>query len=324
MRPRLTTRQNMQFRPPFYFRALNTVRGPDSQSFVLPDNRVLGFSEYGNPDGYPLMFFHGFPSSRLEASGLVGNKHGRNLRIIAPDRPGFGLSTFQEHRKIMDWPADVQALADHLEISRFAILGGSGGGPYALACAQLLPPKMLSAVGVLAGAPPIEAGKKDLSLMYRVMASLAQYGMLGMIVDTWVAVARVVANTPQGINAINGMLVKGQSEEEAQISIEDRREKLMRAVFEAYTQGSQATSQEALLLTDSWDIEFENVKYDKIQVWHGKDDANAPISMIRYMVDRLPYAVLREVEGTHYTMSEYLEEVLLQLVPESLSQRQST
>lgn len=81
-----------------------------------------------------------------------------DLRVIAPDRPGFGLSTFDARRRITDWPADVKALAAHLGITRFAILGGSGGAPYALACARALPADMVSAVGLYAAAAPWSVG----------------------------------------------------------------------------------------------------------------------------------------------------------------------
>lgn len=78
--------------------------------------------------------------------------------MIAPDRPGFGLSTFDARRRIADWPDDVRALAAHLGIARFAILGGSGGAPYALACARALPADMVSAVGLYAAAAPWREG----------------------------------------------------------------------------------------------------------------------------------------------------------------------
>lgn len=126
-----------------------------SQSLVLPDGRLLGYAEFGHPTGSPLLYFHGFPMSRLE--GWMTDKVARrqHIRVISVDRPGYGLSTFQPHRRITDWPADVQALASQLDISRFAVLGMSGGGPYALACAHSLPQEMLSAVGVMCGAPPV-------------------------------------------------------------------------------------------------------------------------------------------------------------------------
>ena len=100
-----------------------------------------------------LFFFHGFPSSRLEGAGVDKLVRRHNIRLISVDRPGFGLSTFQPGRRILDWPTDVEALATHLNLKRFAVLGGSGGGPYAVACAYSLPPEMLSSFNVATSSP---------------------------------------------------------------------------------------------------------------------------------------------------------------------------
>jgi hypothetical protein len=107
-------------------RRASSMAAHENQKLSLPDGRVLGFAEYGSPDGYPIIFFHGWPSSRLEGRGAhkLAKQHG--VRVICPDRPGFGLSTFQPGRRIADWPADVKALASHVGLSRFGILGGSG------------------------------------------------------------------------------------------------------------------------------------------------------------------------------------------------------
>jgi len=65
--------------------------------------------------------------------------------VIAPDRPGYGLSDFQPERAITDWPADVAETADLLRIGRFSVAGASGGGPYALGCAWRLPGRVTRA-----------------------------------------------------------------------------------------------------------------------------------------------------------------------------------
>ena len=118
--------------------------------FLLPDGRPLGWTEYGTPGGKPVFYFHGLPSSRLEAALTVPHAADLGLRVIAVDRPGFGHSGFQRGRRITDWPIDVAALADSLSIGPFAVLGTSGGGPYALACAALLPHRV-TAVALMCG-----------------------------------------------------------------------------------------------------------------------------------------------------------------------------
>lgn len=100
---------------------------------TLRDGRRLAYSEYGDPEGKPIFYFHGFPGSHHEVEYLGTAIGALHLRIIAPDRPGFGVSDFQPGRKFGDWPSDVIELADALGIKEFAVLGASGGGPYVLA-----------------------------------------------------------------------------------------------------------------------------------------------------------------------------------------------
>ena len=104
-----------------------------SQTFVLPSSsRTLGYHLRGTPSPTTptILYFHGFPTSRLEAALCARVPF--PLHIIVIDRPGLGLSTFQPNRRILDWPADVLALIDHLNIAAFYVLGDSGGAPYAL------------------------------------------------------------------------------------------------------------------------------------------------------------------------------------------------
>uniref|UniRef100_A0A8H7NIA3 AB hydrolase-1 domain-containing protein n=1 Tax=Bionectria ochroleuca TaxID=29856 RepID=A0A8H7NIA3_BIOOC len=103
---------------------------------------------YGSREGKPLLLFHGYPSSRLEASGVDELARRRGIRVISLDRPGNGLSTMQPNRTIMDWTVDIRAFAEGMKLDRFAIIGGSGGGPYALACAHALPREMVAGVGL--------------------------------------------------------------------------------------------------------------------------------------------------------------------------------
>ncbi len=119
---------------------------------VLPDGRTLAYAEFGQPDGYPVMYFHGAPSSRLEPL-LIGDAvlSRFGLRVIAPDRPGMGGSDFQPNRTFSDWPKDVIALANALGLEQFAVLGNSGGGPYVAVCAARIPERLTSAVIVSGG-----------------------------------------------------------------------------------------------------------------------------------------------------------------------------
>lgn len=128
------------------------------QTMKLPDGRLLGFAEYGAPEGDPVFLLHGTPGSHLwfAEDDPIAHEHG--LRLIAVDRPGYGLSDPKKGRKILDFPADVAALADHLKLEKFAVLGTSGGSVYAAACGYALPERVQKVVMVSAVAP-FENGK---------------------------------------------------------------------------------------------------------------------------------------------------------------------
>ena len=107
---------------------------------ILSDGRSLSFAEYGDRQGKPVFYFHGFPGSSLEAKLAEKISLDTRVRFIGVDRPGYGFSSFKPARTISDLADDVVELADGLDIGRFSILGVSGGGPYAAACAlQELP-----------------------------------------------------------------------------------------------------------------------------------------------------------------------------------------
>ena len=113
--------------------------GPASLSVRVPDGRSIALEEYGNPDGPVVLYFHGWPASRLEA-GLIPDLP---VRLLALDRPGYGRSSPQVGRTLLDWARDVAFVTERLGIERFHIAGLSGGGPFAAACAYALPERVL-------------------------------------------------------------------------------------------------------------------------------------------------------------------------------------
>ncbi|OJJ05251.1 hypothetical protein ASPVEDRAFT_31646 [Aspergillus versicolor CBS 583.65] len=305
---------------PMSIRIVNTVRSYSTrtkQSLSLPDGRTLSYAEYGIPSGTPLLYLHGFPSSRLEASAFDPIARSRNLRIIAPERPGYGQSTFQPNRQIRDYPADIQSLADHLNLPSFAVLGGSGGGPYALACAHSLPHHRLSGVGVLAGAGPWSAGMQYVSVSRRLTSLAATHTPVGfrLVLDGLVNALKWTVTTRPATRWINAWLEKQASSEKGTLSIDERRQMVLDMSFEAFAQGSGATVQEAVLLSHDWGFRFEDIAYDKVRIWHGVNDSNAPVEMIRYMAGRIPHCALTEFDDTHYTVARHIERILDELVP---------
>lgn len=284
----------------------------------LPDGRKLGFSEHGRKTDYPLMFMHGYPTSRLETLGIDDTARQHNLRIITPDRNGYGLTTFDPSRQIVDWPEDVKALAQHLDIKRFAVLGGSGGSPYALACAYRLPQSMLSGVGIMGGAGPCEAGSHHMSLPYRISAMAAHHwpASYRALWETLLWAFRRLLASPLGAQWIDGKLESHVGKQD-DMTTEELRDVISRQVFEAFRQGTEPVVHDARLLTSSWGIKFEDLLHNRVMIWHGTQDSNAPVQMIRYLAKRLPRCTLQEFEqDTHFTLHRHMDQILSELVPE--------
>jgi pimeloyl-ACP methyl ester carboxylesterase len=125
----------------------------------LDDGRRLGYARWGE-GRHPVIFsFHGGPGSRYMAAGAE-HADALSLQVISLERPGFGLSDPAPDRRITTWPADVVTVADRLGIDRFAVMGVSAGGPYALACAAVVPER-LTRVGVVSGALSPEFYERD-------------------------------------------------------------------------------------------------------------------------------------------------------------------
>ncbi|KAL1868287.1 hypothetical protein Daus18300_006011 [Diaporthe australafricana] len=145
--------------PKDYQYRLHLIAREGSSAFSLPDGRKIGYAQYGHPNGKPIISLHGILGSRLESALFDADAKAVGARIIAIERPGIGLSSPDprplRERTVLDHAKDVEALAEHLQLGRYAVLGTSGGGPYALSCAHALPSSAskpsLRAVAIVTG-----------------------------------------------------------------------------------------------------------------------------------------------------------------------------
>src|SRR4051794_34692857 len=148
---------------------------PDRASiYVLSGGLRIAVDESGDPRGFPVFFFHGWPASRLQGAGFGPDASTLGIRIIAPDRPGVGLSSPQPGRRLLDWPPIVEELAHVMGFARFGVLAVSGGGPYGLATAFALPSRVESAA-IVSGAPPLGPTTDPRHLMAAYRLLLATY-----------------------------------------------------------------------------------------------------------------------------------------------------
>jgi pimeloyl-ACP methyl ester carboxylesterase len=118
-----------------------------------PDGRTLAVAEWGDPNGIGLFALHGTPGGRIGYWMDPGIYARYGLRRLTVDRPGYGESTRHAGRSVADVVPDIETIANELGIDRFAVTGGSGGGPHALAIAALLGDRVLRCLADVSIAP---------------------------------------------------------------------------------------------------------------------------------------------------------------------------
>ncbi|MBB5353219.1 pimeloyl-ACP methyl ester carboxylesterase [Haloferula luteola] len=282
----------------------------ENERVELPDGRHLGFAEYGDPDGKPVMYFHGWPSSRYQAAFTDGPARERGLRILAPDRPGVGLSDPLPGRHFSDWPGDVAAFADALGIGSFSILGISGGGPYALASCVALPERIERAA-MICGAPPL-AEKSDRSHMHWAYRSLAGLKSFRRHAVPWVIplsewmIGRGAQHPP-----MSWMLKSVPPRDREALFTSGGWDMVTRSYLEAVRNGCDAMLTEGELYLEPWDFRPEEIRVP-MEIWHGTQDANLPCEVAQRLCQRIPTAHGNWIEGEgHYSIAVFYSNAAL-------------
>jgi pimeloyl-ACP methyl ester carboxylesterase len=278
---------------------------------TLPDGRRLCYAEYGDPGGQPILVFHGNPNSRLLWGVMPGSPFLPNVRLIAPDRPGFGQTDFVEGVTTLgNWPNDVVALADALKIGKFAVFGPSGGGPFALACAWKIPERLTS-VGIFASVGPLNSETdRDIAspvrAMWRKAPQLPGLFKLQMKLFAW------LARTYPGLYV--KMILKEFGETDRIVY-----DRLQVAEFlrpdrnEGYRQGGIGTWYDAMI-PGNWPIPLNEIT-TRVYLWHGEDDISAPLSMGHYIAEKIPDCEASFIPGAgHFWIFEHIAEMLEKLM----------
>lgn len=276
----------------------------ESESVTLPDGRKLAYADYGDPGGKPLLYFHGWPSSRYQAAFLDEEASQRGLRILAPDRPGVGGSDRCPGRSFGDWPKDVAAFADRLGLDRFRVIGVSGGGPYALsACAKL--GDRIERAAVVCGAPPL-ANASDRAHMhwaYRTLAGLKT--LRRATLPTIISLSRWMVMRGSERAPMSWMLRSVPERDREAIRAGGGWGVITRSFLEAVSSGPDCLLDEGELYLEPWDFELEEIR-TRVRFWHGRDDANLPCEVAQKLAARIPKCEGRWIDGEgHYSVAVF-------------------
>ena len=273
----------------------------------LPDGRQLCYAEYGDPKGLPIFVFHGNPNSRLLWDVIPGSPFLPNVRLIAPDRPGFGKTDFVEGiTTLLNWPNDVVALADSLGIGNFAVFAPSGGGPFALSCAWKIPERLAS-VGIFAGVGPfIPETDKGIAAPVRTMWSKApqipRVFRMQMKIVAWLA-----RNFPKQYIK---MVLKEFSDIDREVYERLHMAKLLQPDRnEGYRQRGIGSWYDAMI-PGNWPIPLSEIK-TKVYLWQGEEDISVPPSMGQYLADKIHNCEAEFIKDAgHFWIFEHLSEML--------------
>ena len=289
------------------------AEGSRSRQVVsLADGRRLGFAEWGSPDGQPVLHFHGSPAGRLERWGDESALDRLGVRLITTDRPGIGLSNRKAGRRVVDWAGDVEQLADHLGLERFAVVGFSMGGAYAAVCACRLPDRVTGAALVNPVGPIDRPGFVDGMATARYL-KLARRAPLVMR-SIYSTVAWTARRNPDRAHELfwGGASIVDRA-------VVDRpavRHRFMDGLVDAAVNRSRGLVDDMRIAQRPWGFDPKDIE-TAVDLWHGGADIVVPPEHAEHWIANLPSCRHRRCDGEgHYLIEDHIEEILGAVVGE--------
>ncbi|MFV0493604.1 alpha/beta fold hydrolase [Mycobacterium sp.] len=284
------------------------IGADDARTLVLADGRDLAYQEYGDPGGFPVFYFHGTPSCRLEGVFADGAASRQGFRLVAVDRPGYGRSTFAPGRRFADWPADVCALADALGWAEFGVAGHSGAGPHLFACGVFISPKRLKFIGALGPWGPLATPEiiGDLNLADSGYALVARHAPW-----TFGAAFAPVGWCAKYVPRLLGWFVAESLPETDRQHLRDSgfRRHFNAIQAEAFRQGGRGGAYESLLDYRPWDFEVARIAVPT-HIWQGERDGLIPRAMSEYLERTIPGVDMHWVAGKGHLNVEDWDAIL--------------
>jgi pimeloyl-ACP methyl ester carboxylesterase len=252
----------------------------------LPGGVELSFRVVGDATGRPVLYLHGTPSSRMEAGGQLGEVAATlGLRILAPDRPGYGRTRFVRY-DVRSYPEHLLGLLDALEVGEVGIIGVSGGGRYACACAADLGPRVTRTALVASTAPSdLDGVRATWSKGDRQLYSIAVRAP--WLLRSYLAMmARRIRSDPRRVPELFNDL---PAEDEAVLDRPEVQEILSATMTEAFRQGTRGAVHDIGLEARPWDVDLSAIE-TPVEVWHGHKDTLVSIAQGEALARAIPTA----------------------------------
>jgi pimeloyl-ACP methyl ester carboxylesterase len=292
------------------------VEPHENRVIVLPDGRRVGWAEYGDPDGVPVMALHGAPACRLMfgAGHVAAVRLG--LRLIAPDRPGYGLTPPDAAPTLATRTQWHAAFADALGLQRFGIFGISGGAPYAVALAAHLKERitglaLVSPIGPVADYMASGRGRAQPIPLLQRRFFLHLPARPWLLQPMAVLAARTYLTAPDRIGWLAVKAVR--SPDAAILNKLDVHKRMTAMTCEALRQGSIGGARDLTVYSKPWQVDFSWIAAPAV-LWQGTQDAIVPPAAAFYLARLLPRCRVERIEGAgHFWVFDHVEEVMTQI-----------
>ncbi len=265
-------------------------------STTLRDGRNLSFARYGRDGGLPVFWFHGTPGGRYQLPPDTGvEAAARNLEIIAADRPGVGGSTHDGDRTLLSWARDVEQLADDLGHDRFGVIGLSGGGPHALACAHELGDRVLAAA-TLGGVGPTFSDEDAPAFRWAIQQAIRIAVPLRNPISN--ILTRAVPHLHKVVSPGVDLYARfGPKSDRLVFKSPKMKAMFSRDIVAATQRGLHGAILDVALFAAPWEFYAHDITVP-VRLWHGDDDRVVPLSHSEYLAERIPDAELAVISGT--------------------------
>ncbi|MER5865814.1 alpha/beta hydrolase [Kitasatospora sp. NPDC002040] len=280
------------------------------QLVEVGDSRSLAVETFGDPHGRPVFLLHGTPGSRVGPSPRTSVLYRLGVHLIAFDRPGYGDSTRLPGRRVASAAADVAAIADALGLGEIAILGRSGGGPHALACAALLPGRVSRVASLVTLAPRNAEGLDWYAGM--TPSNVRAYREAEHGQHAFAAAFQFRSQQIKGdpVGLIKNLAPELPLTDRTVVSDTGIRRMLLSTYREAFRYGADGWIDDVLAFTTDWGFKVEDITVPT-RLWHGADDRFSPVEHSYWLCDHIPGAELYLQPGAaHFGAFTVLAEAL--------------
>lgn len=281
---------------------------------TLRDGRTLHVYDDGDPHGYVVVSHHGTPGSGIGYGPDIELARARGLRVIAYDRAGYGSSTPNPGRSVVDIVADIDDVVAELGIERYASVGGSGGCPHSFACGARSE-RCIAAAAIASPTPYPADGLDWLDGMGD--QNIEEFGLALDGTDALVPylerdAAAFREATPEQIKDLMSTLLPPV---DAAVLTGDRA-KYAKAQFErAVEHGVAGWRDDDIAFTKPWGFELDEIRVPAL-LWQGVQDKMVPVAHGRWLAERIPgvEAHISEEDGHLSIVVGRLPEILDWLV----------